>query len=351
MPLATLTASRWRDMSNLHRSSWRGIDGGQATWAASDPVAPVLIVPWLCTSAALRAVNALKRTPVEDSHDGRAERFEMPIKTILTYRNGFPSSETQMEAAISAARRFDAHLSVATIGYEPEMPFDAYGSLSGVEMDAELRARAEEDATALASEVTALLASEGIRGDAFPLVTTPSGLARDFGRHARYTDLVVLSRPTGDGNHHALTRTFEGALFHGDAAVLVCPEEPNLRPGRGMIAWDGGPAALRSIRRAYPVMEGLTDLDIVLVDAGAEQMHSAEDLARMLSRYGLSLSITRVASDERTDAEALSRHQVESGAELIIAGAYGHSRFRELLLGGVTRDLPAIAAVPVFMAH
>ena len=80
-------------------------------------------------------------------------------------------------------------------------------------------------------------------------------------------------------------------------------------------------------------------------------MHSAEDLARMLSRYGLSLSITRVASDGRTDAEALSRHQVESGAELIIAGAYGHSRFRELLLGGVTRELPAIAAVPVFMAH
>jgi len=71
----------------------------------------------------------------------------------------------------------------------------------------------------------------------------------------------------------------------------------------------------------------------------------------MLSRYDLSTSITRVASDDRTDAEALKRHQIESGADFMVSGAYGHSRFRELLLGGVTRDLPGISTVPLFMAH
>lgn len=67
----------------------------------------------------------------------------MPIKTILTYRNGSPGSERQTEAAIAVARRFDAHLSIATIGYEPEMPADAYNSFSGASVHAELHARAE----------------------------------------------------------------------------------------------------------------------------------------------------------------------------------------------------------------
>jgi len=118
-----------------------------------------------------------------------------------------------------------------------------------------------------------------------------------------------------------------------------------------MIAWDGSPVALRAVRRAYPFLVGTDEVEIVLVDASADQMQSAEELALMLSRYDLSTSITRVASDDRTDAEALKRHQIESGADFMVSGAYGHSRFRELLLGGVTRDLPGISTVPLFMAH
>lgn len=275
----------------------------------------------------------------------------MPIKTILTYRDGSPVSERQIEAAIAAARRFDAHLSIAAVGYEPEMTGDAYGALSGADVLAELHARSGEQAHDLASTMNARLTTEAIRGDAFPLATTPSGLAVHFGRRARYSDLVVLSKPAGDDYYRATTRCFEGALFHGDAAVMVCPEEPGLDPAQAMIAWDGGPAALTAVRRAHPLLTGLRQIDIVTVDGTSGQMQSAEDLATMLARYDLRASITRIASDGMADAEALSRHQFESGAGLIVAGAYGHSRFREFLLGGVTRDLPAMAAVPLFMAH
>jgi nucleotide-binding universal stress UspA family protein len=275
----------------------------------------------------------------------------MPIKTILTFWNGAPDAERQVQAAIAFARRFDAHLGVATIGYEPDIPADAYTSVSGVLANAELHARAEKEAGALAAEATERLATEAVRGDATPLVTTPAGLGHAFGRLARYSDLVVLARPEGDDYRDAARRTFEGALFHGEAAVIVCPRPVDASPSRAMIAWDGGPAALRAVRRAYPLLADVTELGIVLVDGSADQMRSAEDLATMLARYALPVSITPVASEERSDAEALRRHQVESGAELIVAGAYGHSRFRELLLGGVTRDLPGIADVPVFMAH
>lgn len=275
----------------------------------------------------------------------------MPVKSILTYWNGSPSSEKQVAAAIATARHYDAHLSIAAIGYEPELPGDAYSAYGDLPIREELHDRAQAEADKLVAEATRRLEAEALRGEAYPLVTTPAGLPHRFGDSARYVDLVVLAPPVGDDYYQGADRAFEGALFHGDAAVLICSDSPKLDAKRGMIAWDGGPAALRAVRRAYPLLAGMDDIEIVLVDSSAELMRSAEKLAVMLSRYDLRTSIARVNSDERTDAEALTRRQIETGAELIVSGAYGHSRFRELLLGGVTRDLPIIAKVPLLMSH
>ena len=275
----------------------------------------------------------------------------MPVKSILTYWNGSPSSEIQTSAAVAVAQKFDAHLSIAGIGFAPEIVGDIPYSYGGLEISEKLYAQADEDAAKLVVEATERLTIESLRGEAFPLVTTPAELALKFGRSARYADLVVLAQPLGDDHYQDTTRAFEGALFQGDAAVLICTETPNLSPKRVMIAWDGSPVALRAVRRAYPFLVSTNDVEIVLVDASADQMQSAEELALMLSRYDLPTSITRLASDDMTDAEALKRHQIEGGAEFMISGAYSHSRFRELLLGGVTRDLPGISAVPLFMAH
>ena len=275
----------------------------------------------------------------------------MPVKSILTYWNGPPSSKKQISAAIAVAQKFDAHLSIAAIGFAPEIVGEIAYSYGGLEFSEKLYAQADENAAKLVVEATERLTIESLRGEAFSLVITSAELALRFGRRARYADLVVLAQPLGDDHYQGTTRAFEGALFHGDSVVLICTETPNLSPKRVMIAWDGSPVALRAVRRVYPFLVSTNDVEIVLVDASADQMQSAEELALMLSRYDLPTSITRVASDGRTDAEALKRHQIESGAELMISGAYGHSRFRELLLGGVTRDLPGITTVPLCMAH
>lgn len=275
----------------------------------------------------------------------------MPMKSILTYWNGSPNSEKQIAAAVTAAQQFDAHLSIAAIGYAPEILDDDPYAYSSLQIREKLYADAEEDAAKLVKKATERLKIEALRGEAFALVTTPAELALRFGRRARYADLVVLAQPSGHDYHQGAKSGLEGALFHGDAAVLICPETPNLTPKRVMIAWDGSPVALRAVRRAYPFLVSADGIEIVLVDASADQMYSAEELALMLSRYDLPTSITRVTSDDMTDAEALKRHQIESGADFMISGAYGHTRFRELLLGGVTRDLPGISTVPLFMAH
>lgn len=275
----------------------------------------------------------------------------MPIKSVLTYMNEAPLSGAHLDAAIATARRFEAHLSVAAVAFEPEISPGANGEFFGFSLVAELRERANREAQDLVRHIEKRLAAEDIGGDAFPLVVGPGGLFHAFGTQARYADLVVLAQPADGDPFQALQATRNGAWFHGDAAVLVCPEPPKRVTTRAMIAWDESPSALRSIRRAHAFLVDAEEVDIVMIDAPLARMRSAESLALLLSRYGVQASITRAQSDGRSDAEALKRHQMETGADLTIAGAYAHSRFREFLLGGVTRDLPEMTATPLLMAH
>jgi nucleotide-binding universal stress UspA family protein len=118
-----------------------------------------------------------------------------------------------------------------------------------------------------------------------------------------------------------------------------------------MIAWDGGKEALRAARRAFPLMSSTTEVEIVTVDASDWQAASAEDLAQMLSRHDLSVSIHNAVARDSSDAETLAQRQLETGADLTVMGGYAHSRFREAVFGGVTEDLPSVSHTPLLMAH
>lgn len=275
----------------------------------------------------------------------------MPVKSVLTWVDRSEHAHGRVSAAVAVAARFDAHLSVAAVCFEPDIPVSVHAAVPVLPEVDMFRERAETEARALVAETTERLDAEGVRSDVFPLVTTLGGLPARIGRRARYVDLVVLSQADMTRPEIAARHVFEGALFDGIAAVLVCGQDAKLQPQRAMIAWDGGPAAMRAVRRAHPFLAQAKEIEIVLVDPTAEQAQSAEELAVMLSRYGLTPGIVRVPADDRTDAEALAQHQIESGAEFTVMGAFGHSPFREIVLGGVTRDLPGLTHCPLLLVH
>ncbi len=275
----------------------------------------------------------------------------MTFKTILTCTDGETDGNGRMAAAISLTRRFDAHLSVVALGYEPDLPAYAYGeapSLAMTQWYEESRARAE----ALAAAAAERLEREGVRGDASPMVTTYAGAGPAFGGRARFADLVVLGCATGDASDDLAQSLLEGALFDSDTPVLVCPREmPETTGETILIAWDGGREALRAVRGAMPFLRKAKKIEIAMVDPDGVELAPGEDLALMLSRHDLPVEIAILASAGRTASETLSQRVVEIGSDLMVMGAYGHSRFRELILGGVTRDMVRGAPVPALMAH
>ncbi|WP_306397625.1 universal stress protein [Telluria beijingensis] len=177
---------------------------------------------------------------------------------------------------------------------------------------------------------------------------------------SRYADLVILSQE-GDGkSEHAglgrATHLPEYVALHGARPVLVVPTgyHDAAIPGVAVVGWDGGMQALRAIHAALPLLQqaSMVQLAIINPDQHADR-HGEQpgaDMALYLARHGVQVEVVRerTTSTEGTALMALAR---DSGAGLIVAGAFGHSRYREWVLGGVTRELLARAPVPLLIAH
>jgi nucleotide-binding universal stress UspA family protein len=275
----------------------------------------------------------------------------MTCKTILSYCDGGDAAPRRLENAINVARWFDAHLTVLGVGYEADMPVYAMGDVVGPAI-VEISARARALAQARADEAAARLARSGLLGDAVPMVSAYAALAGRLGRKARFADLVVLSRPYGKGAPETAAGAFDGAIMDGEAAVLVCPDEmAGFDPKTVLIAWTNSREALRALRAAIPILKRAERVELALFDPGVDAMDPAADAAKLLSRHGVNVEIAAHVRGPGTIAEAIATRIVDLGADLVVMGAYGSSRFREYVLGGVTRDMLTALPVPVFMAR
>jgi nucleotide-binding universal stress UspA family protein len=274
----------------------------------------------------------------------------MAMKTVLTYADGAPSTDHRLAAAIETARQMDAHLTVLAFGFQPDIPPYVDGMAAGTlamppdtaQPDAEERARTAGESIARA----------GIRGEAVPVACPFGGFARALGDAAQFSDLVVLDRPYGRGAGGTAAAALEGALFDGDGAVLVFPDKiERLDFNAVLIAWNGSREALRAVRRAMPLLVTAQRVEVAIFGATPSEPMPGERLATMLSRHGIAVEVTaQVPSDEGVTA-SLRRRVVEAEAGLVVMGAYSHSRFREYVIGGVTKDYLADFATPVLMAH
>lgn len=173
---------------------------------------------------------------------------------------------------------------------------------------------------------------------------------------ARFCDLVVLPKPYGKAGGPAAEAILEAALFEGHAPVLVLPEGfTGTNFGKRVVmAWNQSDEALMAARAALPLLKAASEVDITIIDPpthGPERSDPGGMLSQYLARHGVHAEVSVLAKTLPRTSEVLSRHARDENADLIVMGAYGHSRFREAILGGATRNMLEMADIPVFMAH
>lgn len=275
----------------------------------------------------------------------------MGYRSILTYCDADDESGDRLEAAIAVARELEGHLTTVAFGYDPDIaayPY-AYGAMTGIE---ELYARAVESARERGAAADARLQRAGILGDVVTEVCTYAAMAMTFGQRARFADLVVLGRIYGEGADESAASALEGALFDGDSAVLACPAGTSgLDLGTVIVAWNESREALRAVRRALPLLRKAGEVEILMIGEPSGDADPAQPLATMLARHGAKVDVFIHPDSGLSVADKLRQRIVERGAGLVVMGAYGHSRFREYVLGGVTREILTEVPVPVLLAH
>jgi nucleotide-binding universal stress UspA family protein len=279
----------------------------------------------------------------------------MQTKTILTVLTDPALAERTLEQAETLAMGFDAHLDVLCLGVDSSQTgYDMVGA--EVMVLQESLQRASDTARALAEQAETTLKRSAIRWAIEDGVSSLSDLGRSVALRARYSDLVAVPRPYGPSRGVELEPALEGALFEARTPVLVLPETApvSARPRRVLLAWNESVEALTAARSAMSLLAAAESVHLAVIDPpqhGAERSDPGGLLAQYLARHGVRAEIDVLSKTMPRVSDVLQRHARDIDADLVVMGAYGHSRLREAVLGGATRDMLEGATLPVFMAH
>jgi len=282
----------------------------------------------------------------------------MAYKSILTVVTDAANVPDQIDAAVALARREDAHLDVLCLGLDrTEYGYYYVGAapIAPVILQETLD-DARNAALAAEAAVRQQLAPEDIRWAVDTGVAQISALARDVGHLARFADLVVLPKPKGKADQYEQQAIVEAAVFEGRAPVLLLPPAKfGADYGkRVIIAWNQSDEAMVAIRAALPILKAASDVNIAIIAPpahGPERSDPGGRLSQFLARHGVHCEVSVLAKTLPHASDVLCRHIEDINADMVVMGAYGHSRFREAILGGTTREMFDISPVPVLAAH
>jgi nucleotide-binding universal stress UspA family protein len=276
-------------------------------------------------------------------------------KTILVHVDETARSLQRIEVAAHLATQYEAHLVGAAMTGLPAYAFPVAAIEAGMSPIMfpieELRAAANR-----ALDVFDTAAS-GVGLNAFErrLVNDDAGIGITL--QARYSDLVVISQSSPDEFLSRLRSDFrEYVLLNCARPVLVLPHAGvEAVPGKIVtVAWNGSAEAVRAITTAIPVLKRAHRVDLVVFDADTQANlhgdHPGVDMALYLARHGIEVEVTATRAAGEA-GESLLSFAVDKGADLIVMGAYGRSRFQEFLLGGMSRTLLSSSPIALWMAH
>ncbi len=181
--------------------------------------------------------------------------------------------------------------------------------------------------------------------------------AGTLSRHARYADLVILGQEGGGDPKMVIGGLPDSVILTCGRPALVVPYIGARRPPgkHAIVAWNGSREAARAVNDALPLLAAAERVEVMCVNARGGHRDDTElpgaDLCRHLARHGVEAEARELVAGDLEVGDLLLSRAADYDADFIVMGAYGHPRWREVVLGGVTRQLLNQMTVPVFMSH
>ena len=277
----------------------------------------------------------------------------MSIKDILVQADCLDAFESRLHYAIALAKTNDAHLTALYVA--PRYNIPAYVGISVdpgiIQATDELEWDQARAAQRLFEKITATeqLSVEWRveEGDS----------VGHFNTHGRYFDLVVLGQADPAWDDDLFTGITGELVISLGRPALVVPYAgaPAKAAKRILVAWDGSHSAARAINDAMPFLKSADMVEVISITSAKISLDEgdvpAADISLHLARHGVNAIAQGFHAKDISNGALILSHASDLGADLLVTGAYGHSRFRELLLGGVTHHLLKHMTLPVLMSH
>ncbi|KVD88320.1 universal stress protein UspA [Burkholderia ubonensis] len=279
----------------------------------------------------------------------------MSYKSIVVHLDTSDRAHARLEFALRLARRFDAHLTGIFAIYTPE-PSSFYVMAGSADYFREHRQWRDERQAA----IERLFHAESMRAKVpCNWITTDVRANRAVPHHARHADLVIAGQSDPNDPETFIDDQFpENLVLSAGHPVLFVPYAGEFRSigERVLVAWDGSREAVRAAHDAIPFLEHAKRTTVAAITNGDDETAGIRipgaDAALMLARHAPNVDVLDIARDaDDSVGDTLLSRAYEAGTDLLVMGAYGHTRWRELLMGGATRTVLASMTLPVLMSH
>ncbi|MEP7209636.1 MAG: universal stress protein [Alphaproteobacteria bacterium] len=278
----------------------------------------------------------------------------MSIRNILAIVSVTEGDDPALEAAEALARHHGAFLTVLVVAWAPGVPLFADAWIVDPEWKVTIEGAAKKlelDRSGIAERIIRNLGE----GAALAFLVDADSPRMEIAALARCTDLTVISRPRKRVIGDALTPLIEAALFQAGKPVMIIPPfwKPQQIGRKVAIAWTSRREAARAVSDALPFLETAEMVSAITIEKKAKlgEPRSGLDLQAHLARHAVDLRLTNLPSSDRPEATVILEEAAAMDADLLVMGAYGHSRFEEFALGGTTREILSYATIPVLMSH
>ena len=276
----------------------------------------------------------------------------MAFKDLVVHIDSSQAAAKRLEVAIGMAQAHDAHLTGLYV--MPITDFPAFMEVpSAFEAIQKVREYRLQEAETAQTAFEAATARAGISAE---WRCIEGELTEKLGESGRYADLVILGQHNPDeidANQGLADRL---ALEMGRPCLVIPYIGPQKTLGkRVLVAWNARREAVRAVNDALPILQTADRVVVLAVnpvsgDAGEGDIPSA-DICHHLARHGVKAEAETIVARDIDVGSLLLSHAADMGADMIVMGAYGHSRWREMVLGGVSREMMQSMTVPVLMSH
>ncbi len=280
----------------------------------------------------------------------------MAIKDVLVHVDGSNAAPARLAAAIDLAQRHGAHLTGLCLAVEPRVPSTILGMIPPDLLTERRNAVLEQAETAVAQFRVAVEAA-GLPGEGRIVQVLDIDAAETFIQHARHADLAILSQSDPQELPVLGSQFATGVLIGSGRPTLLIPYiGPAATLGqRVLVAWAGGREATRALHDALPLLTRARAVTVLSVNpdvsSNGGRRDPGADISLHLARHGASVTADRTVTGEVSAGDAILADIADNGIDLLVMGAYGHSRLRDFVLGGVTRYMLEHMTVPVLMSH